>query len=125
MKKGCFVGGIIIFTTVVIIGLYFYKTHKTFFTEFGRDRIISKGLSEISERLDSTIHSPYKDSLNTLIHAYKLKKKDPKFENAMEEFSDFIRKIQIAIKDKQVDSLEFAELKHFVKDYERSKKDRN
>ena len=121
MKRGCFISGITIFTILVIAGLYFYRNHKAILSEFGRDRLINTGLNEISAKIDTTIRSSYKDSLKVLINKYKLKKKNPKFEDAMEEFSEFVKKIQAAIKDKQVDSLEFAELKHFVKDYERSK----
>jgi hypothetical protein len=123
MKKGCFISGIVVFTVLVIIGMYFYRSHKGMFSEFGRNQIINNSLSEISAKIDTTIRSSYKDSLKILVNQYKMKKKNPKFNDAMEDFSEFVRKIQMAIKDKQVDSLEFAELKQFVKDYERPKKD--
>lgn len=123
MKKGCFISGTIIFTILVIAGLYYYKNNKSMFNAFGRDQLIGKGLSEISLKIDTTIYTSYKDSLKSLIAQYKLKKKSPKFDEAMEDFSEFARKIQLALHDKQIDSLEIAELKHFVKDYERPKKD--
>jgi hypothetical protein len=125
MKKGCFYIGIMIFTIVVAIIFYFYKTNKSFFADLARDKIINKAVNELTVMIDTTIHSSYNDSLKVLLKEYKTRRKIPKFEEAMEDLSNLMRNVKAVVKDKKIDTLKYVELKNFVKENERSKKNRN
>ena len=125
MKKGCFYTAITLFTIIVIVVVYLYKTNKSIFSDFASDKIISASMNELNVMIDTTINSNYNDSLKILLKEYRANRKGLKFEAAMEDFSELVKNVKAAIKNKKIDSLQYVELKYFVKNYERSKKNRN
>jgi hypothetical protein len=125
MKKGCFISSVIVFTIVVTIVVYFYKNNKSFFTDLARDKLISKTMNELTVIIDTTIKSNYNDSLKILLKEYKAKRKISKFDEAMEDLTEFVKNVKSTIRSKKIDTLKYVELKKFIKDNERSKKNRN
>lgn len=122
MKKGCFLTIITVVTIIVMAGIYFYKSNKELFQNFGRDKIISLATDEINEKIKKLQPTPYKDSLLTVLREEAKNIKKENFEMAMNQFGFIADKIKLVINDGILDSLEFAEVKELVKSYERSKK---
>jgi len=122
MKRGCFYFGITIFTILVALGYYYFKQNKSFLSKFGKEKLVSISIIELSNKIDANINSSYKDSLKDLLKDYSGKIKFENVDNLWENYSRFTKKLQYLIEDKKVDSLDFVELKNIVKENERPTK---
>ena len=122
MKRGCFYFGITIFTILVALGYYYFKQNKSFLSKFGKEKLVSISIIELSNKIDANINSSYKDSLKVLLKDYSGKIKFENVDNLWENYSRFTKKLQYLIEDKKVDSLDFVELKNIVKENERPTK---
>lgn len=125
MKKGCFLTGITIVTILIMVGIYFFKTNKGFFENFGKDKIINLATNEIDDKIKKLDYSPYKDSLIAVLKREAQLVKEKNFEKAMNQFGYIADKVKEAIHDGVLDSTEFAQIKTLVMEHERSAKDRN
>ena len=122
MKKGCFYFSITLFTIVVALGFYVFKHSKSFFSKFGKEKLISVSIYELNKKIDKTINSSYKDSLKVLLKEYSGKIKSEDIDSLWGNYSKFEKQLQFLIEDKKVDSLDFIQLKNIVKENERSTK---
>ncbi|MDP3580431.1 MAG: hypothetical protein Q8S39_00765, partial [Ignavibacteria bacterium] len=125
MKKGCFITIITIITIIVMAGIYFYKTNKGYFKNFGKEKIVALATSELTEKIEKLDYTPYKDSLIAVLKKEAKLIKGKNFERAMNQFGYIADKIEEVIHDGELDSTEFAQIKSLVKEHERSAKDRN
>ena len=122
MKKGCFYFTITLFTIVVALGFYVFKQSRSFFSKFGKEKLISVSIYELNKKIDKTINSSYKDSLKVLLKEYSGKIKSEDINSLWGNYSKFEKQLQFLIEDKKVDSLDFIKLKNIVKENERSTK---
>ena len=122
MKKGCFYFTITLFTIVVALGFYVFKQSRSFFSKFGKEKLISVSIYELNKKIDKTINSSYKDSLKVLLKEYSGKIKSEDINSLWGNYSKFEKQLQFLIEDKKVDSLDFINLKSIVKENERSTK---
>jgi hypothetical protein len=122
MKKGCFYFAITLFTIVVALGFYVFKQSRSFFSKFGKEKLISVSIYELNKKIDKTINSSYKDSLKVLLKEYSGKIKSEDINSLWGNYSKFEKQLQFLIEDKKVDSLDFIQLKNIVKENERSTK---
>ena len=125
MKKGCFFSFLVFLTLAVGVCVYISKYHKDIIKNFARDRIVNLAHDELSEKLEKTEKSPYKDSLRTEINRFFREHKDLPFDSMKYNFSRVIEKTKIIIDDNKVDSAEYFQLKKLLINYERPEKSRN
>ena len=126
IRKGCFLGLLVILTVIIAIVIYFFKYHKNEVEGIFKPVVLSSMKNDIFEKLNNVETNKYKDSLKSIISDYIVQIKN-KENFKLEKAGNFFENIKITLNDEIIDSLEIINIRNLlIKDmveYERSKKD--
>lgn len=126
IRKGCFLGLLVILTVIIAIVIYFFKYHKNEVEGIFKPVVLSSMKNDIFEKLNNVETNKYKDSLKSIISDYIVQIKN-KENFKLEKAGNFFENIKITLNDGIIDSLEIINIRNLlIKDmveYERSKKD--
>jgi hypothetical protein len=125
IRKGCFIGLLIILTVVIAGIIYFFKYHKNEVQGIFKPVVLSSLKNDIFEKLNKIHSNNYKDSLKSIVSDYITQIKNKENFN-LENAGHFFDNIKIILSDSVIDSLEIKNIRNLlIKDmveYERSKK---
>ena len=125
IKRGCFIGLLLVLTVVITIIVYFFKYHKNEVEGIFKPIALSSLRNDVFEKLDKIKDDQYKDSLKSIVSDYitQIKSRE-NFD--MEKAGDFFKNVKIMLSDGNIDSLEITSLRKLLitnmVEYERSKK---
>lgn len=122
MKKGCFIFSMTLLTIIVAAGIYLFKNNGEVVKSFSKEKVLEFAFDKLDKNLIIVKDKEYKDSIRVLLKKQFQSLQKENFDNAMRKFGITADKIKEIIADKEIDSLEFYELKKLVIDNERSKK---
>ncbi len=125
MKKGCFIGFVVLLFVLIAGSIYIYKFHKEDFLNFSKKTLLSMIKNELEDEFETIRNTPQKDTLRTLAFDYLEKLKTDNLEEKKTEIETLSRLIKETLEDKKITSEELSKIREIIKNYESNEKNGN